>query len=41
MIESVKINIHDFSWLSRPIIQHHKDINIQKLIWDLKPDLRY
>ena len=40
MIESVKNKYsYNFSWLSRPIIQYPQDIiNIQELIWDLKPD---
>lgn len=40
MIESVKNKYsYNFSWLSRPIIQYPQDvINIQELIWNLKPD---
>lgn len=40
MNESVKNKYsYNFSWLSRPIIQYPQDIiNIQELIWDLKPD---
>jgi len=31
---------YNFSWLSRPIIQHPQDIvAIQELIWKIKPDL--